>query len=79
MPLCWAIVKLPFEVKLVKVPKDVTLGCAAVCNVPVKLVAVKSLISVILLLESDNTNLLNPDAIFTNGLLIVWSYNISPP
>ena len=32
----------PFITKPVKLPSDVTLGCAAVCNVPVILVDVKS-------------------------------------
>ena len=53
-----AVIAVPFNVKLpvdklVNVPTDVILVCAAVCKVPVKLVAVKELIFVISLLESN--------------------------
>ena len=53
-----AVIAVPFNVKLpvdklVSVPIDVILGWAAVCKVPVKLAAVKELMFVIFLLESN--------------------------
>ena len=64
-----AVIAVPFNVKfpvdkLVSVPTDVIFGWAAVCIVPVKFVAVKELIPVILL-EASNINALLAAAVPT--------------
>ena len=60
-------------------PKDVTLGCAAVCNVPVRLVAEIDERPVTSPVKLDNTKYLKPSVVLTIGRFAVVLYNISPP
>ena len=67
---------LPVEVKLVNVPTEVILGCAAVVKVPIKLVAVKLLIP---FKFKDASTVKTFDAVAVPNVKLVKTVLISEP